>query len=352
MTGRERVWAAIRFHTPDRIPLIYGVLPGAVDRYGAELSAIMARYPSDFAGQERALHGTAEDPHYRQGTDVDAWGCIWKNMGLGTEGQIVGHPLADWSALPAYRPPDPGAEDWAAVDDTIEEGRRRGKFVMFGAGRLFERMHFLRGYDRLLLDIAEDRPEVERLRDLVLAHDLAVAELVAQRDTDGISYMDDWGTQSALMIRPDRWRSLFKPAYRKLVQVAHDAGKAFYFHSDGCIAEIIPDLIEVGVDVLNPQFSCHDLDELAQLCRGRVCISTDLDRQQVLPYGTPDDVRQYTRRVIESLALPEGGLIGRAEAAPDTPPANIEAAYAVFACHRFGSGQNDGSQRPLGGPRE
>ncbi len=335
MNGRERVWAAIRFTTPDRIPLIYGILPGAVDHFGADLARIMARYPSDFAGQDGPLQGSFELTHYHAGTDVDAWGSLWKNMGLGTIGQVSGHPIADWDALRHYRPPDLGAEDWQGLDEMIERGRERGQFVMPAAGRLFERMHFLRGYDRLLYDIADCRPEVERLLNLVLEHDLAVAELMAQRDIDGISYMDDWGTQSALMIRPDVWRQLFKPAYRRLAQVAHDAGKAFYFHSDGCIKDIIPDLIEVGVDVLNPQFSCHDLAELAAICRGRVCIATDLDRQHILPHGTPDEVRAYTRSVVETFVHPGGGLIGRVEAAPDTPAANIEAAYETFAEYKY-----------------
>ena len=217
----------------------------------------------------------------------------------------------------------------------IESGSREARFTMAGAGRLFERMHFLRGYDRLLYDIAEGRPEVEKLRDLVLKHDLAVAEVLAERDLDAISYMDDWGTQTALMIRPSLWRELFKPAYKSLADVAHKAGKAFYFHSDGRIVDILPDLIEIGVDVINPQFSCHTLSELAQQCRGRVCIATDMDRQHLLPHGTPQEVHAYTVEVIESLGLPEGGLIGRAEAGPDTPPENIDAVYSTFVNYRW-----------------
>ena len=115
------------------------------------------------------------------------------------------------------------------------------------------------------------------------------------------------------------------------------------YHSCGFIEPFIPELIEIGVDVLNPQFSCHDLRQLADLCRGRVCIATDLDRQHVMPHGTTDEVRTYTRSVIETLALPSGGLIGRVEAGPDTPAANIEAAYATFAGYRFDHTPGDGS---------
>jgi len=335
VTSKERVWAAIRFAGPDRIPIVYGILPGATDKYGAQLAQLMRRYPSDFAGQEEPPPPSWEHSHYRPGIEVDAWGCVWRNMGLGTEGQVIGHPLEDWAALASYKPPDPRAEDWLEIDAMIERGLRQEKFIMVGAGRLFERMHFLRGYDRLLLDIAEARPEVERLRDLVLEHDLAVAELLAQRPVDAISYMDDWGTQEALMIRPVLWRELFKPAYARIAQVAHQAGKAFYFHSDGHISPIIPDLMEIGVDVLNPQFSCHNLEELAKLCRGRLCIATDIDRQYILPFGSAEEAASYTRMVIETLAVPAGGLIGRAEAGPDTRFENLEAVYRVFFHHQW-----------------
>jgi len=335
MTSRERVWAAIKFQRPDRIPLIHGVLPGAIDRYGPAMQAVLDRHPSDFAGEGGCYCSSADDPQYRSGFHTDSWGCVWHNLGLGTVGQVIGHPLEDLSALVSYCPPDPGAEDWASIDAMIESGHQEEKFTMAGAGRLFERMHFLRGYDRLLYDIAEERPEVERLRDIVLEHDLAVAEILAQRDLDAISYMDDWGTQNALMIKPSLWRELFKPAYRQLVEVAHRAGKAFYFHTDGHISEIIPDLIEIGMDVINPQFSCHKLSDLARLCRGKVCVATDVDRQHVLPHGTVNEVRTYTLQVIETLGLPEGGLIGRAEAGPDTPPENIEATYSTFVNFRW-----------------
>lgn len=150
-------------------------------------------------------------------------------------------------------------------------------------------------------------------------------------DIDGISFMDDWGTQRQLMINPKQWRKLFKPAYQKIIDLVHQAGKFFYFHSDGNIMEIISDLIEIGVDVLNPQFSCMDLDELGRKCGGKICISSDIDRQYILPRGSVEEVKRYVKRVIEILGSHNGGLIGRGEIGPDVPLANVEAMFEAFS---------------------
>lgn len=329
MTSRERVRRAIAFSGPDRVPIFHGVLPGAVDRHGERLRALFERYPSDFVGQSGRYRSTEESPHHQQGLDRDEWGCTWVNVIGGVEGQVRVHPLADWGALKDYRPPDPCAGHWGDPEARPEPDRYW--LMSGGGGRLFERMHFLRGYQALLCDIAEGRPEVVALRDVVLDHTLRRLEQQLVYQADGISFMDDWGCQDRLMIRPEVWRDLFKPAYKRIVDMVHAAGKHFYFHTDGYTLEILPDLIEIGVDVINPQFSCMDLERVAEVCAGRVCISSDIDRQHLLPRGTPKEVRAHVRKVVELFGGAKGGLIGRAEIGPDVPLENAEAAFAAFA---------------------
>jgi hypothetical protein len=329
MTSRERVTRAIRFSGPDRLPILHGILPGAVDRHGKRLEALLERYPSDFAGQSGRYLATEESPHYQQGLDRDEWGCTWINLIGGVEGQVRVHPLADWRHLETYRPPDPRAGHWGNPEVRPEPDRYW--LEGGGGGRLFERMHFLRGFQALLCDIAEGRPEVRILRDLVLKHTLERLEEQLIYPMDAISFMDDWGTQDRLMIRPDAWRELFKPAYRQIVDRVHAAGKQFYFHTDGHTREILPDLIEIGVDVLNPQFSCMPLEAIAEICAGQVCISSDIDRQRLLPHGTPREIRAHVRRVVELFGGPRGGLIGRASIGPDVPYENLQAVLSAFA---------------------
>jgi uroporphyrinogen decarboxylase len=330
MTSRERVTRAVEFGCPDRIPIRHALLPGAVDNIGREnLARVFERFPSDFEGQSGWYEGTESSPEHQKGEWVDEWGCVWVNIHSGVHGQVKGHPLSDWKALKTYRPPDPGAGDWPE----LKTRENKEKYLIWPGGghRLFERMHFLRGYERLLIDIAERRPEVEILRDLVLDHTLKRLERQLEYDFDCISYMDDWGTQAALMIHPKDWRRIFKPAYKKIAGLAHQAGKHLLFHTDGYTMEIIDDFIEVGVDAINPQFSCMNLEELAAKCRGRICVEADIDRQYILPFGTPDEVRENVRKIVELFAAPQGGLIGKGEIGPDVPLANVEAFLETYS---------------------
>lgn len=100
------------------------------------------------------------------------------------------------------------------------------------------------------------------------------------------------------MINPATWRRLFKPYYKKLFDEVHRMGLHVHFHTDGHILDIIPDLIEIGVDVLNPQFSTMDIGKLSSVIRRRVCIRSDIDRQYILTRASPEEVREYVRKII------------------------------------------------------
>jgi uroporphyrinogen decarboxylase len=140
------------------------------------------------------------------------------------------------------------------------------------------------------------------------------------------------------MIRPALWRSVFLPAYARLFDLVRDAGKHVWFHSDGAIAEIVPDLLAAGVQVLNPQVGTVGRARLVALCRGRVCIEADIDRQWTLPFGTPEDVRAAVRADVEAFGGPDGGYIGRGEVAGDVPLENVAAMFDAFV--RYGRDQH------------
>ena len=110
-------------------------------------------------------------------------------------------------------------------------------------------------------------------------------------------FKDDWGSQASLLISPRHWRKLFKPLYADYCRIIHDAGKFAFFHSDGHIAAIFPDLIEIGVDAVNSQLFCMDIEALAREYKGQITLWGEIDRQQALAFGTPQDVRQAVRRV-------------------------------------------------------
>lgn len=322
MHSRERVFRAIRFEGPDRVPILHCVTGAALLKYGDKLERIFREYPSDFGDGYTQYENTATGrPQYewvlsRKRRYVDEWGCVWFKIRRGLYGQVKEHPLADWKALETYRFP--------SLPD-----QKRG-YVLGAGGTIFHRMIHLRGFTNLMRDLVTRPKEVYVLRDKIVDYNLQVIRRSLQSGVDGIRCADDWGTQERLMVKPSLWREFFKPAYKQMFDEIHKGGANVFFHSDGYIMDIIPDLIEIGVDVLNPQFSCMNLEELGKVCVGKVCILSDIDRQYTLPLGSVGEVRESVKRAIEIFGGHDGGLIAHGEIGPDVPLKNVRAMFRAF----------------------
>ena len=137
------------------------------------------------------------------------------------------------------------------------------------------------------------------------------------------------GRTEKLEIGGATWRKFVKPTYEALFGPCRDRGVPVHLHSDGHILEIIPDLIETGVRVLNPQIRANGLAGLQEVARGKVALAQDLDRQ-LFPFATPDEIEAHVTEVFEGLCLKEGGLLLQAECGPDVPLENIEALCRVM----------------------
>lgn len=325
MTGRERVRRAIRFQTPDRLPIMHSVLPAAFEVHGDRLRDLLSRYPSDYGVPDGGFAGYAG---YVIGEGVDSWGVRWESERSGILGLPVGHPLEDWSKFASYEPPDPDRVEFRPPS----KPRKEEKYLLAWGGNLFERAQWLRGYQNLLCDIADGSPAVGALLDMIVEHNLKMIARWGSCDIDGIEFWDDWGTQDTLMIAPSQWRELFRPHYARLFEAVHACGFDVHFHSDGQILDIIPDLVGLGADVINCQITVMPRDGLDAAVRGRICLRSDLDRQHVLPRGTPEEVAAHVRDVCERFHV-NGGLIGCGEIAPDVPLANVEAMFAAFQAY-------------------
>jgi uroporphyrinogen-III decarboxylase len=143
--------------------------------------------------------------------------------------------------------------------------------------------------------------------------------------------MDDWGSQQALLIAPELWRELFKPLYADYISIAHEHGKYAFMHSDGHITEIIPDLIEIGLDALNSQVFCMDVEDLGRRFGGKLTFWGELDRQQLLPRASTAQIAEAARELRAAFHR-EGGFIAQCEFGPGALPENV---YAFFAaCER------------------
>lgn len=336
MTKRERILRCFEFRSPDRMPIEVAYYPGAVIKYGQKLYDLLSRYPNDFGpevfdpyqGETRELD---TEFHY---SDTDPWGVEWEGRYEGIHGVTIGHPLADLSRLETYKAPPasvPHGDGFDQCKASVEEAKRTGSAVAGWGGpwvgglNLFERMQWLRGMEDLLCDFAVGAPELDTIADTIVEANLKEIAYGGEAGVDVMGFADDWGTQERLLISPEKWRSFFKPRYKRMFDACHSYGAKVSFHSDGQILSIVPDLIEVGVDIMRPQFSCLDIRELASMTKGRITMVMDPDRQRILPFGTPDQVRSHIREIVEVFGLPEGGLVGRGEVMSDVPLENAEA---------------------------
>jgi hypothetical protein len=331
INSRERVIRALRFERPDRAPRHLWYLPGVSLFRADELKAVQERYPDDVVVAPvrygRALRevGTPN----QVGAYVDAWGCGWSVAEPGVIGEVKNPPLADWAALDSYVPPYEMLDgaDWDGVDAFCSQSDR---FVLEFFGNPFERMQHLRGTEALFMDIAYGSQELLHLRDMVHAFNLRHLRFLCETAVDGVFFMDDWGSQRNLLISPRQWRELFKPLYAEYCRIAHAAGKFIFMHSDGNISTIYPDLIEIGVDALNSQLFCMDIEDLARQHKGKITFWGEIDRQRVLAFGTTDEVRAAVRRVRSALDDGQGGVFAQCEWGNDVPRENIEAVFEAW----------------------
>jgi uroporphyrinogen decarboxylase len=333
MTSRERVIAALDHRTPDRPPRDLWVLPYVTLFRRQERDALLDRFPTDFTSPEISPGSDDRDlaKLAQVGTYTDEWGSVWHVAEPGVVGEVKGPVLADWSALSRFTPPWDflKARDWDHINRTCAASDR---FVLSSVcARPFERLQFLRGTENLYMDLAYDTTEVRTLIDMVRDFYREDVILWSRSAVDGVFLMDDWGSNTSLLISPEMWRAVFKPIYKEFCEIIHGAGKRVFFHSDGNIEAIYGDLIEVGVDALNSQLFCMNIEELGRRHRGKITFWGEIDRQHVLPYGSPEDVRTAVRRVRKALDDGTGGVIAQCEWGKDNKQENVEAVYEAWA---------------------
>lgn len=338
MNSRERYARAIKFAGPDRVAVMHRTLPGSFRKYGQQLEDLYSRYPNDVllssTGRAHYTFGRAvwESSGNLRGVE-DEWGCIWDSLTDDYLGQVIGHPLEDWSSFGSFRVPEPTI-GIANIDAMVEEVKSddHQHYVIAEVGTLWHQTNWLRGFENSLIDVMDDLPEMYELRDMITGFLLKRMEMLAARREyiDGVLVNDDWGTQRALMIRPEYWRKVYKPSYAKIVDAIHAAGLNAHLHSDGATDAIMDDLIEIGFDELNPQMSCMDIEDLGRRFGGRVCFRADMDRQYTLPFGSPAEVDDYVQRMFRAFGTSGGGYVGYGQVGTDVPLKNAETMLAAF----------------------
>ena len=346
MLPKERVHAALRREPVDRVPIFMWFHPDTATRLAAALE-VPVEFVSEvmgddirqaWVGNNHAMEGVV---HERDGdSHVDAWGVEWVKEGHFN--QIRRSPLcgAPDEAVLGYEYPYGQIDELLAnMEPVMAEADRM--FVGCDVSPcLFEMVCRLRGMEQGLLDLAAPPELCDRMLEQACEFSVRVSEEACERFAlDWLWTGDDVGGQQSMMMSPGCWRERIRPRLDRVFAVGKARGLWVAYHSCGAIAPIIPDLIEIGLDVLNPvQCNCPGMDplELKREFGGRLAFMGGVDTQGLLPNGTPEDVYRETRRLVEGMTAEGGGYILAASHAvpPETSLANVFAMYEAAGLTR------------------
>jgi len=328
---RDRIYATISRQGLDAIPWQFDLTQAVIERLRAyyrtdDVHAALEDHIVFAHPRSKAPQPSEQD--IASGVVRDEFGAVWRrsprDYQVGDWGELVDHPFKE-PALANYRFPDGSA---AGRWDHLPALRARypDHFIVAGAYGLFEAGWGLCGFQNYLGYLRSDPDFVEALTEGLADFSCAVTAQLAGLGADGIRFGDDWGFQDRLMIRPELWRTVYKKAYRRIYDAARRAGLIVMIHSCGNISDLLPDLIDIGVQVVHPlQPEAMDVAKCQRDYGRDLTFWGGLGSQSTLPKGTPDDVR---REVRERLELFRGGgyILAPAGAAPaETPAENIAA---------------------------
>lgn len=329
MTGIERMQATLEFKGADRIPVDLWVHGATKLRYGAALEELLQKYPLDmtrvFGPMDRQFYpGTFE-----AGLSEDFWGSKWQVIRPGMVGEVKIPVLQDIDKVEKLKVPyDALAREMKDkmpdVKKRVAGLRQRGVFVTGGYVELYQCMQFIRGTEDLLCDIGLREENAYVLRDKVADYFLEYLKYWLDSEGDAIFFADDFGSQRATLMSRDSFCDFFRPFYKKIFDLIHQAGKYVFFHSCGYIFEFYQDLVDLGADAVNSQVHCMGYEKVAGDFAGKITFWGEIDRQQTLCNGTPRDVKQEMEHMKRLFHVNGGGLIGHSVAGVDVPLENIE----------------------------
>ncbi|HNT87832.1 MAG TPA: uroporphyrinogen decarboxylase family protein [Candidatus Hydrogenedentes bacterium] len=340
MNGVENFTRAIEHTGPEYPPVLVGVDLSVFHEQDAakadRIRELLRRIPDDLLNLSPEYRGTAA-PVTEDGVTRwrDHWGTGWVEDGHGAKTEW--HPLeAGYELLDDYAFPDPHAPGlFDRADAQLAE--RRERYVLGSVWfTLFERLWMLRGFNNMLVDPYLYPEAFAALRDHIVDFNLAIIDAWLARGAHGVYFSDDWGSQRGLLIDPDDWRAYYRPSYDRMFRRVREGGAHVWMHLCGNITAILPDLIDMGLNVLNPvQPQAMNIEELARDFGGKVCFFGGADVQGVLVRGTPAEVRNQAERLLRLFACRNGGYIASTSHGlmPETPLDNVIALLETFTAH-------------------
>ena len=345
MEPRERVKAVLNGDIPDRPPTRFRALPevqqslehylglkgeALFDRLGVDLLRASFVYsgPNDFHG-DGIISSSGKDMFGIEWVPIKNKCCTYV--------EVKNFPLADATTVSEIENHPWPSPDWfdcnrlsAQIDSVSGNGKRA---VMLFAGEI-ETLWCMRGLERFMIDLIE-YPEiieaiVRHLTNFFASRLQRALEIIGDK-IDIVGFSGDVGSQRGLMFSPEMWRRFLKPQLRELMAICHAAKVHTFYHSCGSIVPIIPDLIEVGVDILDPiQTRAEGMvpEVLKEKFGNDLIFHGGVDEQELLPRATAEEVVTEVRHLISTLGREGGYILSSSHTLqPDTPPENIVAMF-------------------------
>jgi len=356
MTPRERMIATLNHEKPDQVPIQVGVRDELMDRMKAHYGVATEREVEAILGAdmyrgvgvrtlwpewEKRINGELSGPFGHIGRTVlhdertfeDCWGVVEQ---VGSDGKYL-----QWIDGPFSKTDDLDSFDWPTEDRIVDDPelpakvrklKDAGYWVTGSSGRHpFKQSWRMRGFENFLCDYIANPEWVEAIYDRIVRYNVAVCRRMAAAGVDMLEYWGDVAMQERMIVPPDQWRRLDKPAWKRIIAETRKVNPdiTFFFHSDGDITPIIDDIIEVGFDIINPmQPECVNPGLIKAKWGDRVVLDGGGSVQRTLPRGTLDDVRREVEFLMKCCAY-NGGYIFRASNCVeyDVPLENVLAFY-------------------------
>lgn len=321
MNRREKIMQVIRRERDDYIPFMFELCPSLKNKimketggrdyrefydmpyWGAELNPLKSN--SDFSVYYK---------EFKQGTVFNEYGVGFEPS-EGSHFTHMLHPMKNFEDLQQFKEyPYPDLRkcfDWNRFAIETEKLKKKDVITFGGPVSIFENAWYMRGMEELMMDMYTDDEKAYYHLERVTEIECERARLFAESGVDLIRYGDDVATQIDMMMSPEMWRKWLKSRLRRVIKAAKDVNPDIIidFHSDGNVAKIIPDLIETGIEVLNPvQPECMDPIQMKEMYGGKIAFRGCIGTQTTMPFGSTEDVRNEVRRLAEKVGK-GGGLI-------------------------------------------
>lgn len=340
--SRRRMSDAFNYNNPDKIPLVYHPSPAGIYVHGQKLVDLFNEYPPD----NPIVFNTIPEPeiqcfdksgNYHE-IKKDEWGVSWEYRIFG----ITGHPkiyaFNSWEeALDSYQfPPIPEKGSPEFIKEQVLTKQQKEEFLTFkGWISIFEKLHALRPFEEVLIDIAMEDKYFLAFLDKLAEYWMKTIDYYILIGADVFVFGDDWGMQNSTLISVESFRKIFKPHYEKLFKRVQDAGGLVFLHCCGFMGEFLDEFIEMGIRGLWPQLNRYDDVKFFQKCsRNKIAFYIHPDRQKLIPLGTPEQIDSYVKFYANKIKHLGGGGIFYVEIENDAPFENVNALVKAIDKYR------------------